>query len=256
MGRTWRRWPSASSPRLMRSISMSKWPELATMAPSCIRSKCSARSTSRLPGHGDEDVALGRGHLHGLDPEPVHDGLEGAQRVDLGHDDLGADAPRPAGHALAAVAVAGDHDALARQQHVGGTDDAVEGGLARAVAVVEHVLGVGVVDGHDRVLERALGLHGPQPDDTGRGLLGAGQDLRHLARAASGGCATPCRTRRPSSWWDAGRAARRCARSTARSPHPSPRRWGCPRRARARRPRRPGSTTGSRRRSGPRRHPP
>ncbi len=28
---------------------MSKWPELATMAPSCIRSKCSARRTSRLP---------------------------------------------------------------------------------------------------------------------------------------------------------------------------------------------------------------
>ena len=54
-----------------------------------------------------------------------------------------------------------------------------------AVAVVEHVLGVGVVDRHDRVLERALGLHGAQADDAGRRLLGAGQASPTPGRGAS-----------------------------------------------------------------------
>ena len=37
----------------------------------------------------------------------------------------------------------------AGKQDVGGADDAVESGLAGAVAVVEEVLGIGVVDGDD-----------------------------------------------------------------------------------------------------------
>ncbi len=116
-----------------------------------------------MPGHGDEDLAFGRGVLHGLDPEAVHDRFEGPQGIDLGHDDLGAVAAGPAGHTLAAVAVAGDHDPLAGEQDVGGPDDPVEGRLARAVAVVEHVFRVGVVDGHDGELERAL--RSPWPAD-------------------------------------------------------------------------------------------
>src|SRR5207253_1129301 len=70
-----------------------------------------------VAGDGDEDVALPCGQLHGLDPEAVHHRFQGPQGVDLGDDDLGAQAPGPAGHALAAVAVAGDHDALARYEH-------------------------------------------------------------------------------------------------------------------------------------------
>ena len=55
-----------------------------------------------------------------------------------------------AGEAAAAPAVAGDHELRSGQQEVGGADDAVDGGLSGAVAVVEQVLGVGVVDGDDR----------------------------------------------------------------------------------------------------------
>ena len=62
-------------------------------------------------------------------------------------------------------------------QAVGGADDAVERGLAGAVAVVEEVLGVGVVHRDDRVLERAVGGHGRETDDAGRGLLGAADDV-------------------------------------------------------------------------------
>src|SRR5262249_19188399 len=36
--------------------------------------------------------------------------------------------------------------------------------------------GLGVVDGQHRELQRAVGGHGPQPDDAGGGLLGAADD--------------------------------------------------------------------------------
>ena len=44
-----------------------------------------------VAGHGDEDVADlgGLGHRH--DPEAVHRGFEGADRVDLGDDDVRAE---------------------------------------------------------------------------------------------------------------------------------------------------------------------
>ena len=70
-------------------------------------------------------------------------------------------APSPArAHrdAAAAPAVAGDHDAQPGQQHVGGADDAVDRALPGAVAVVEQVLGLRVVDGHDRVLRARRSL--------------------------------------------------------------------------------------------------
>ena len=72
--------------------------------------------------------------------------------IDLGDDHLGAQAAGPQGDALAAPAVAADDDLPAGQQHVGRADDAVDGALAGAVAVVEEVLGLGVVDGDDREL--------------------------------------------------------------------------------------------------------
>ena len=60
------------------------------MAPSFMASKCSVRMHVDVAGDGDEEVADlgGLGHRH--DPEAVHHGLEGPQRVDLDHDDVGA----------------------------------------------------------------------------------------------------------------------------------------------------------------------
>ena len=55
-----------------------------------------------------------------------------------------------------------------------------------AVAVVEEVLGLGVVDGDDRQLEHAVLFHGPQADHAGRRLFHAGDDVgdQGLARSA------------------------------------------------------------------------
>ena len=130
-----------------------------------------------VAGGGDEELGdlggLGDGH----DAEAVHDRLEGAQRVDLEHDDVGAVALHAHREAAAAPAVAGDADGAPGDQDVGGADDAVEGALAGAVAVVEHVLGVGLVDGDDGEHEPALGLERLEADDAGGGLLGAADDV-------------------------------------------------------------------------------
>ena len=54
-----------------------------------------------------------------------------------------------------------------------------------AVAVVEEVLGLRLVDRHDREAELAVALERLQPDHAGRGLLGAGDHVAELL--ASGG---------------------------------------------------------------------
>lgn len=94
-----------------------------------------------------------------------------------------AHAPRPSGYPLSAETVTGDYEPLAGEQHIGGPDDPVESGLARPVPVVEKMLRVRVVDGDDRVAQNPGRLHGPEPDHTGRRLLGAADDLPELARA-------------------------------------------------------------------------
>ncbi len=83
---------------------------------------------------------------------------------------------------LAAKAVAHDDEPLAGEEDVRGADDAVDRRLARAVAVVEQMLRVGVVDGDYRVAEYLGRLHGPEADDTGPCVLGAADHLRQLVR--------------------------------------------------------------------------
>src|SRR5207245_6245398 len=64
---------------------------------------------------------------------------------------------------------------LARQQHVGGPDDAVQRALAGAIAVVEEVLGLGLVDRDDRVAKDAVLGHAAQTHHAGGGFFGATQ---------------------------------------------------------------------------------
>ena len=96
---------------------------------------------------------------------------------------MGAVAGHPRGDPLADPAVARDDDLAAGDEDVGRPQDAVERALAGAVAVVEEVLGLGLVDRDDREPEHPVGGHRPQADDAGRRLLGPGVDLRHLVRA-------------------------------------------------------------------------
>ncbi len=126
-----------------------------------------------VAGHGAEHVAELRGFVHRHHAEAVHHRFERFRRIDFGDDDFGSGAARAAGQPASAPAVAGDHELRSGQQEVGGADDAVNGGLPRAVAVIEQVLGVGVVDRDDRELQHAFLRHRAQADDAGGGLFGA-----------------------------------------------------------------------------------
>jgi hypothetical protein len=84
---------------------------------------------------------------------------------------------------IAAPAIAADDDVAPRQQHIGGPDDAVDRALAGAVAVVEEVLGLGVVDGDDRQLQHPVLLHGAEADHAGGRLFHARDDVADQAGA-------------------------------------------------------------------------
>ena len=69
-----------------------------------------------VAGDRDEDVAERRRLLHRHHAEAVERRLDRLRRIDLGHDDLGAEAARPHRDAAAAPAVAGDDDVQARRR--------------------------------------------------------------------------------------------------------------------------------------------
>src|SRR5882672_2425896 len=105
-----------------------------------------------VPGHGDENVAFFHRFRHRHNAEAVHDRFNALDRVNFGDDDVRAEALRTHGHAAPAPTVTGDHDFEAREQHIGGANDAVNRGLTSAVAIVEEVLGHRVVHGDDWIL--------------------------------------------------------------------------------------------------------
>jgi hypothetical protein len=113
----------------------------------------------------------------GMTRETVHHRFERLERLDLCDDDVGAHAARTHRNALAAPAVAADDKVFACQQHIGSADDAVDGALAGAVAIVEEVLGLRVVDRDHGEGQLARRGHRTQADDAGCGLLGAADDV-------------------------------------------------------------------------------
>src|SRR6202011_99125 len=84
-----------------------------------------------------------------------------------GDDDLGAEATGTFGHAAAAGAEPGQDHGLARQQRVGGEQDAVDDRLPGPAGALDQALDRRVVRRDDREGERALGGHPAQPDHAG-----------------------------------------------------------------------------------------
>ena len=117
------------------------------------------------------------GFTHRHHTEAVHHGFQRAQRIDFGDDDVGAHTFGAHGNALAAPTVAADDKVLAGQQHIGGADNAINGALPGAIAVVEEVLSLRIVDRHYREFQLALRGHRAQPDYTRRRLFGAADHI-------------------------------------------------------------------------------
>jgi hypothetical protein len=122
---------------------------LQTMAWSFIASHVLVVMMSLLPVAVTKMSAWPR-RRRGAPRDSLPSRLQGADGVDLGDPDVGAEAAQRLGRALADVAVAADHGDLAGDHHVGGALDGVDQGLAAAVEVVELGLGDRVVDVHGR----------------------------------------------------------------------------------------------------------
>ena len=127
-------------------------------------------------GERNEYIAHARGFVHAHNLVSVHSGFQGAGVIDFGNDDVRAHAARAQRYAASAPAIARHHDFFARPKYVGGAGDAVQRALPGAVAVVEEVLGVGVVDRDDRIAQSAGVGEASQANDAGGGLFGAADD--------------------------------------------------------------------------------
>ena len=176
------RWRAFRAPGM--SISTLKWPELLIDGAVFHFLEVIVGDDDLVAGDGDEHVADFGGFAHGHHAEAVHHGFDGLRRIDFGDDDVGAVALGAHGHAAPAPAVARNHNVQAREQQVRGANDAVQRGLAGAVAIVEEVLGERVVDGDDRKLQRAVLGHRAQADHAGGGFFGAADDVLHAGRYA------------------------------------------------------------------------
>ena len=177
-------WPLESLSSAGISISTLKWPELQTTAPSFILSKCSCARTDLLPVTVTKMSPILAASFMGITRKPsmtASMALVGSISVTI------TSAPRPLrahGDAASAPAVAGNDQLQSGEQQVGGADDAVERGLAGAVAIVEEMLGERVVDGDHRELERAVLGHGAQTNDAGGGFFRAADHVLESGRCA------------------------------------------------------------------------
>ena len=136
-----------------------------------------AANDLQIAGDRDEEIADLCGLLHRHDAEPVHDRFDRLDRIDFGDDDIGAHPFGAHCDAAPTPAVACDHEGGAADQPVRCADNAVDGALARAIAVVEEVLGVGVVDGDYRELQHFLLGHAAEADDAGGGFFRAADHM-------------------------------------------------------------------------------
>src|SRR5712671_3991637 len=88
---------------------------------------------------GHEDVRTRGGVFHGGDFVALHGGLQGADRVDLGHHDAAAGLAQRGGRTFADVSEPRHHS-------VGAAADAVDERFATAIEVVEFRFGYAVID--------------------------------------------------------------------------------------------------------------
>src|SRR5579875_2529296 len=129
-----------------------------------------------IAGDGDDDVGEGGSFQDRHDAVAIHHSFQGAHGVNFGDDDVRAHAASAGGNAASAPAVATDHECAPGQQDIGGADNGIDRTLSRAIAVVEQVLGVRLVDGQDGEAQDAVFLHAVQANHPRRRLFHAAND--------------------------------------------------------------------------------
>src|SRR5262249_14742062 len=124
-----------------------------------------------VAGDGAENVAKLGGLDHRHHAEAVHYSFQCLGGVDFGDDDFRARAAGPTGQTATAPAVAGNNELRSGKEEICRANDAVDGGLAGTVAVVEKMFGIGIIDGYDRIAQDAILRHGAQTDHASGGLF-------------------------------------------------------------------------------------
>ena len=144
-----------------------------------------------VTGNGHKNIADFSGFFHRHDPVTIHDRFERWQRIDFGHDHIRAHALGSQRQPTATPAITCHDKYLASQQNIGGANDAINGGLTGAIAVVEKVFGHGIIHRDDRECQRTIRCHGTQTDDTRGGFFGSANNLWQAGRAGPcAGCDT------------------------------------------------------------------
>ncbi len=112
-----------------------------------------------IAGHRNEDVANRSSFANRHDAESVHHRLDRFDWIDFGDDNIGAHATSTHCDTLAAPTITHNDDRASREQDVRCANDAVERRLARAVAIVEEVFRLRVVNRDGREGQHTCRLH-------------------------------------------------------------------------------------------------
>ena len=130
-----------------------------------------------IAGDGEEIVPQRCGFVHRHDLEAIHDRFNSFDGVYFRDDDMGTQSLGTHGNALAAPAIAGDDHGLAGDREVCAADDTVPCGLAGAVAVIEEVLAVGIVDRNHREFQLFILFQDLQAVYAGGCFFGAADEV-------------------------------------------------------------------------------
>jgi hypothetical protein len=96
-----------------------------------------------------ENITHLRGLRDGHHLIPIHDRLQSLQRVHLRHHNVGSHPPGPHSQAFSAPPIPTDDEYAPGDEPIGGTNNPIYGGLARAVSIIEEMLRIRIVDRND-----------------------------------------------------------------------------------------------------------
>ena len=102
------------------------------------------------------------------------------------------------GEPAPAPAVTGHNHFRPGNQDIGGAENTINRRLPGAVAVVEEMLGLGIVDRDDRKLQAPSSGHRSQANHAGGGLFRAADNIRRSVPAGRNEASKPGRRRHPS----------------------------------------------------------
>lgn len=112
-----------------------------------------------VPRGGDEDVGLVQHIIDGLHRVPLHQSLQGTDRVYLTHHNSRPTTLQCRSAALTYIPVASHEGQLTCNHHIGSPHDSVGKGVSTAIHVVELRFGHGIIDVNGGEQQLTLVLH-------------------------------------------------------------------------------------------------